>query len=145
MTRGFQNPWLLAEEVLLLTFVKKREGDALAPIGQNDSVWEDLAKACQALGKVKDFGTHRTAKAMYDRHRQLRREVGWEDNLQTGRNANVWSPEEEEALLSFLKERRVDELAVIGLRDGVWLELEKAWQALGNAKGFGIRRTATAL
>ena len=58
---------------------------------------------------------------------------------------NPWSAAEEEVLLSFLKERKGDELAIIGLRDDVWLELEKTWQALGNVKGFSTSRTVIAM
>ena len=37
-------------------------------------------------------------------------------------------------LLRFVRERKGGKLAVVGSSNGVWLELEKAWQALRNVK-----------
>ena len=59
--------------------------------------------------------------------------------------ADFWSGAELEVLLSFVKERKGDEMAVIEQSDGAWLELEKEWQAKGKVKGFSMTRTARVL
>ena len=125
------NPWLPAEVEALLSFVKERTGDELAPVRQNDSACEDLEKAWQALGEVKGFGTRRTSYALHSRHYNLRTKAG-RDTLQKG--LHPWSSAEEEALLSFVKERKGDEMVKIAWNDGAWMDLEAQWQAPGNIK-----------
>ena len=118
-------------------FVKERTGDELAPIGQKDSLWADLAKRWKALGKVKGFRTDRSAKGMYDRHCKFRKKAGRVDSAPV--RSDSWSAEEEKALLDFVKERKGDEMA--GCGKAFFKDLEEAWQS----KGFDTARTAKAM
>jgi hypothetical protein len=56
---------------------------------------------------------------------------------------NIWSAAEEDALLSFVKERKGDEMAAMGYI--AFTDLEKAWQALGKVKVLSAPRTAKAM
>ena len=56
--------WSAEEKDALLSFIEERKGDVLSHIGQIDSALVALEKAWQALGKVKGFGTRRTAYAL---------------------------------------------------------------------------------
>ena len=132
-------PWLPAEDKALKDFVKERTGDELAAVAPGDSLWADLAKRWKALGKVKGFRTDRSVEAMYKRHHMLRKKAGRTDMLPTG-SKNPWSAEEEKALLDFVKERKGDEMAVMGDM-GALKKLEEAWQS----KGFDTARTANAM
>ena len=78
--------WQQVEEKALLTFVQECKDDALEPISDSDSVWLGLEKAWQALSKVKSFGTHRTAYALYAKHNRLRKEAGRENTLSYAAN-----------------------------------------------------------
>ena len=123
----------------MLIFVKECKGDELAPIGNMDGMWAALEKAWQAPGEVKGYRTHRTINGFHGKHRKLRKKAGREDTLQRG-FVNGWSAAEEEALLSFVKELKGDEMADMSYI--AFTDIEKAWQALGKAKGFSAPRTA---
>jgi len=137
MPRNSRN-FLPVEDKALKDFVKERTGDELAPVGNTDSLWADLAKRWKALGKVKGFQTDRSAKGMYRRHYYLRKKAGRVDSLPRG--VNPWSAEEERALLDFVKERKGDEMAA-RCGEVFFKDLETAWQS----KGFDIARTAYAM
>ena len=61
----------------------------------------------------------------------LKKKAGRVDSLH---RSDHWSADEEKALLDFVKERKGDEMAVMGIFEG----LEEAWQS----KGFDTARTA---
>ena len=133
------NYFLPIEDKALKDFVKGRTGDELAPIGQSDSLWVDLAKRWKTLGKVKGFQTDRSAVGMYKRHLLLRRKAGRTDSPPKGCK-NPWSAEEEKALLDFVKERKGDEMAAMWSKVA-FKDLEEAWQS----KGFDTARNARAM
>ena len=133
--------WLPAEDEALKDFVKERTGDELAPVGLWDSLWADLAKRWKALGKVKGFRTDRSASGMYRKHRKLRKKAGRVDSCaRVSGRTDIWSAEEEKALLDFVKERKGDEMTVMG-SEVAFKDLEEAWQT----KGFDTARTAKAM
>mmetsp|Transcript_7972 Transcript_7972/g.15893 ORF Transcript_7972/g.15893 Transcript_7972/m.15893 type:complete len:208 (+) Transcript_7972:153-776(+) len=67
-TREGAGHWSPEELDALLSFVKLRKGRKLADVGRSDPVWSDLEN-----GWEKRFGTHRTAKAIGEKHIRLRR------------------------------------------------------------------------
>ena len=135
--------WQPAEVEALMSFVKERTGDELAPVPISDILWADLSKAWHALGEVKGFGNiPRNAKAMYSRHRDLRKKAGRTDGSAL---RDYWQPAEEEALLRFLKVGKGGKMAKVAWNDGAWMELEKGWQVLGTIKGFNTNRTAMSM
>ena len=127
---GRATPWQSAEEKALLSFTKEHTGNEMVAMDAK-SAWKDLVNEWEAKG----FDTTRTAKAVSEKHQRLRKKAGRVNDFM------FWSAEEEETMLSFVKERKGDDMVMMSRSESAWNDLEKEWQA----KGFNRPRTATAM